>query len=137
MEQVSVKLTVYFEAPFWVGVYERKASGKLEVCKIVFGAEPKDYEVLEIVLHKKFVFSPSVEDCGHEKYKINPKRMRREIARQLQDSGIGTKAQKALKLQQQERKMQKKAENRKRKETEKETAFERRRQKRKEKHRGR
>lgn len=39
------KLTVYFEDPFWVGVFERVEGGKLPVCKVTFGAEPKDYEV--------------------------------------------------------------------------------------------
>ena len=37
------KLTVYFEDPFWVGVFERVEEGKLSVCKVTFGAEPKDY----------------------------------------------------------------------------------------------
>ena len=43
------KLTVYFENPFWVGVFERIENGKLSVCKVTFGAEPKDYEVWEFV----------------------------------------------------------------------------------------
>ncbi len=46
MDKVSGKLTVFFEEPFWVGVFERVVDGKLSVCKITFGAEPKDYEVL-------------------------------------------------------------------------------------------
>lgn len=137
MEQVSVKLTVYFETPFWVGVYERRAEGKLEVSKITFGAEPKDYEVLDILLHKKLRFSSPVEDCGREKVKINPKRMKREIARQLQERGIGTKAQQVLKCQQQERKMRRKADMRRRREVEKEALFLRKQQQKKEKHRGR
>ena len=29
MDKVSGKLTVYFEAPFWVGVFERVRDGKL------------------------------------------------------------------------------------------------------------
>ena len=36
-------LTILFEAPFWIGLYERTDSGKYEVCKITFGSEPKDY----------------------------------------------------------------------------------------------
>ena len=40
MDTVS-KLTVYFEEPFWVGVFERMENGKLSVCKVTFGAEPK------------------------------------------------------------------------------------------------
>ena len=27
------KLTVFFEEPFWVGIYERECDGKYEVCK--------------------------------------------------------------------------------------------------------
>ena len=49
MDKVNGKLTVYFEEPFWVGVFERIEDGKLFVAKVTFGAEPKDYEVLEYV----------------------------------------------------------------------------------------
>ena len=42
-------LTILFEAPFWIGLYERTDSGKYEVCKITFGLEPKDYEVYEFL----------------------------------------------------------------------------------------
>ena len=34
-------LTILFEAPFWIGLYERTDNGKYEVCKITFGSEPK------------------------------------------------------------------------------------------------
>ena len=40
-------LTVFFENPFWVGVYERVDGDRYEVCKITFGAETKDYEVYD------------------------------------------------------------------------------------------
>ena len=57
------KLTVYFEDPFWVGVFERIENGKLSVCKVTFGAEPKDYEVWKFVLKNycQLKFSPSVD----------------------------------------------------------------------------
>jgi len=42
---------VFFEDPFWVGVFERIEDGKLSVCKVTFGAEPKDYEVWDYILH--------------------------------------------------------------------------------------
>ena len=45
MDKVSGKLTVFFEDPFWVGVFERIENGRLSVAKVTFGAEPKDYEV--------------------------------------------------------------------------------------------
>lgn len=41
----KAKLTVFFEEPFWVGLYEREDGGQYEVSKVTFGAEPKDYEV--------------------------------------------------------------------------------------------
>ena len=50
MDRASGKLTVFFEEPFWVGVFERVSDGQMSVCKITFGAEPKDYEVLEFIL---------------------------------------------------------------------------------------
>lgn len=34
---------------FWEGVFERVSEGKLSVCKITFGAEPKDYEIYDFV----------------------------------------------------------------------------------------
>ena len=58
------KLTVYFDNPFWVGVFERIEDEKLSVCKVTFGAEPKDYEVcFEFVLknYSQLKFSPSVD----------------------------------------------------------------------------
>ena len=45
MDSSYGKLTVYFEDPFWVGAFERIEHGKRSVCKITFGAEPKDREV--------------------------------------------------------------------------------------------
>ena len=48
MDKVNGKLTVFFEEPFWVGIFERIEDGKLSVAKVTFGAEPKDYEVQEI-----------------------------------------------------------------------------------------
>ena len=39
MDKVSGKLTVYFEVPFWVGVFERVRDGKLSVAKVTFGTQ--------------------------------------------------------------------------------------------------
>ena len=51
MDKGNGKLTVYFEDPFWVGVFERIEDGRLSVAKVTFGAEPKDYDVQEYI-HK-------------------------------------------------------------------------------------
>ena len=50
MDKGSGRLTVFFEEPFWIGVFERISEGKLSVCKVTFGAEPKDYEIYDFVL---------------------------------------------------------------------------------------
>ncbi len=79
MDKVNGKLTVYFEEPFWVGIFERIEDGKLSVAKVTFGAEPKDYEVQEYIQKCYFSlkFSPVVETVVKD-IKRNPKRMQRE-----------------------------------------------------------
>lgn len=47
MEDTSGSLTVHYEGPFWVGVFERTEDGKLYVAKVVFGSEPSDKEILD------------------------------------------------------------------------------------------
>ena len=32
--EIESKLTIYFEEPFWAGVFERIDNGKLSVCKV-------------------------------------------------------------------------------------------------------
>ena len=138
MDKVSGKLTVFFEEPFWVGVFERVSDGKLSVCKVTFGAEPKDYEVYDFVLknYYRLRFSPAVATDVKEAGR-NPKRVQRKVQKQVQNIGIGTKSQQALKLQQEQLKIERKIMSREQREAEKERQFELKQQKRKEKHRGR
>ena len=138
MDKVSGKLTVFFEEPFWVGVFERVSDGKLSVCKVTFGAEPKEHEVYEFVLksYYRLQFSPAVATDVKEACR-NPKRVQREVRKQVQNTGIGTKSQQALKLQQEQLKTERKIVRREQREVEKQRQFELKQQKRKEKHRGR
>lgn len=138
MDKVSGKLTVFFEEPFWIGVFERLSEGKLSVCKVTFGAEPKDYEIYDFVLknYGRLRFSPAVAADVREAAR-NPKRVQREVRRQVQNTGIGTKAQQALKLQQEQLKTKRRTVSREQREAEKQRQFELKQQKRKEKHRGR
>lgn len=137
MNKVSGKLTVYFEAPFWVGVFERIEDGKLSVAKVTFGAEPKDCELQEYIqkCYSRLKFSPAVETVVKE-IKRNPKRMQRETKRQMQETGVGTKAQQALKLQQEQDKQKRKVRSREKKEAEELRKFELKQQKKREKHKG-
>lgn len=67
----------------------------------------------------------------------NPKRVQREVRKQVQNTGIDTKSQQALKLQQEQLKTERKAVSREEREAEKQRKYELKQQKRKEKHRGR
>lgn len=138
METGYARLTVYFEGPFWVGLYERGDGGAYEVCKIVFGAEPRDYQVHAFLLEnwRRLRFSPSMEAEGPVERKVSPKRMQRQIKRELQSAGTGTKAQQALKLQQEQGKEARKRRSREERETEAERQFALRQEKRREKHKG-
>ena len=136
MDKVNGKLTVYFEEPFWVGVFERIEDGKLSVAKATFGAEPKDYEVQEYIQKYYFSlkFSPAVETVVKD-IKRNPKRMQREAKKMLKN-GIGTKSQQALKLQQEQNKQKRKERSRRKKEAQEQRMFELKQQKKREKHKG-
>jgi len=68
---------------------------------------------------------------------LNPKRVRREIGKELSRAPVGTKAQQALKLQYKARKVSQKQKRRKEREDEAERKFLLRQQKRREKHKGR
>ena len=137
MDKVSGKLTVYFEEPFWIGIFERIEDGKLSVAKVTFGAEPKEYEVQEYVQKYYFSlkFSPAVDTVVKD-IKRNPKRIQRETKKQMQEIGIGTKSQQALKLQQEQNKQERKVRSQEKKEAEKLRMFELKQQKKREKHKG-
>jgi hypothetical protein len=76
--KVSIKLNVFFEGVFWVGVFEKTYEEKYEVSRVVFGAEPKDFEVYDFILREfynlRFSDPISLESAETNKKKINPKR---------------------------------------------------------------
>lgn len=138
MDKVTGALKVFFEEPFWVGVFEIYTDGKLSVCKVVFGSEPKDGELYEFIMNNYYClrFSPAVEADKIKTCK-NPKRAKREVQKQLVNKGIGTKSQQALKLQYERTKSERTAFGRAAKDAEKQHRFEMKQQKRRNKHRGR
>lgn len=139
MEIGFARLDVYFEDPFWVGLCQRGGGGTWEVCRIVFGAEPRDCEVYAYLLkhYDRLKFSPSMEGGEPLEQKApNPKRRRRQIKRQLETMRTGTKAQQALSLQREQGKADRKRQARENREAERERQFALRREKQKEKHRG-
>ncbi|MFQ8832716.1 MAG: YjdF family protein [Ruthenibacterium lactatiformans] len=93
MQKSRASFTVFFEDPFWVGVYEREEPGGLTACRVVFGAEPKDGEIYEWMLHNwaQLHFGPPLADARRPRAE-NPKRARRMARRSLAVQGVGTKA---------------------------------------------
>ena len=137
MGKEQCKLTVFFNDSFWEGVFERYEGGKLSAAKVAFGTEPKDYEVYEFILKHYYSlrFSPAVAAVVKE-IKKNPKKMQRDIRKTLGSTGVGTKSQQALKLQQEQNKQERKEKTREQKAAEGKRMFELKQQKKKEKHRG-
>ena len=134
---MKISLSVFFDDPFWVGVFERQDETKLSACKVTFGAEPKDYEVWEFVLQRydQLVFSPAVE-AELRQAADNPKRRLRNARKQTERSGIGTKSQQALQAQREEMKTERRQISREQREAEAQRRFEMKQAKKKEKRRG-
>jgi len=136
----NARLTVFFEDPFYIALYERTQDGYTQVCRVVFGKEPTDAEIYEYFLENwpRLKFSPPVPAGTVLDIRKNPKRIQREIHRQLSGKmAAGTKSQQALKLQQEQAKAARRAGQKQRRALEEQQRFELRRQKKKEKHKGR
>ena len=134
---MRTNLTVFFEDPVWVGVFERFEDEKLSVCKVTFGAEPKDREVREYVLRYfgELAFSPAVEaESRHAA--DNPKRRFRDARKQIKALGVGTKSQQAIQRQREEMKTAHQQISKEKRETEEKRRYEMKQTKKKEKKRG-
>jgi len=138
METGYATITVRFEDPFWVLLYERSGGGTFEACKLPFGAEPGDQEVYAFLLEhwRHLKFSPPVAMEGPPERKVSPKRARREARRAIQPAALGTKAQQALALQREEGKTARARKSRAEREAEAEQKFALRQEKRREKRKG-
>ena len=137
MDKVIGRLTVFFEDPFWVGVFERIENGRLSAAKVTFGAEPKEPQLLIYLLqhYYRLQFSPAVETAVKPAHR-NPKRAQREAGRQTAQVGIGTKAQLAVQLQQEQNKQVRKRRSRARKQADAKRLYALKQQLKREKHKG-
>ncbi|SFJ35107.1 YjdF family protein [Brevibacillus centrosporus] len=136
-----MKLTVFFDGQFWVGVVEQYVQGKVKAGKHLFGAEPKDQEILEFVWKQLDQLteglSQNVESgYGISERRINPKRLARQVSREMEQRGVSSYAQEALRLEYEKRKKEKQVDSRQQKEELKERKRELKVQKAKAKHRG-
>ncbi|RNB68245.1 YjdF family protein [Brevibacillus panacihumi] len=135
-----MKLTVYFDGQFWVGVVEVQDGDRVKAGRFVFGSEPKDQEVLSFILNELDAvisrMSQEVIGITLTERKINPKRVARQAAREMSKKGISSFAQEALKMEYEKRKKEKQGAARQQREDRKERQREIRIQKAKAKRRG-
>ncbi|WP_152391686.1 YjdF family protein [Paenibacillus guangzhouensis] len=136
-----MKLTVFYDGQYWVGVVEESTEGKLRAGRLIFGAEPKDQEIIQFIYTKLLHFmdglSEEVELRNQFTRKMNPKRLARMAAREVNANGVSTFAQAAIQLEYEKRKKEKQTLTRERREEMKVYKRDIKVQKAKEKHRGR
>ncbi|WP_416828280.1 YjdF family protein [Ectobacillus polymachus] len=134
-------LTIFHDGQFWVGVIEMQESGRLKVYRYVFGMEPNDAEVLDFVKYRLPSIIESskqmgIQDEKKQKKRMNPKRLQRQVAKEMSQKGISTKAQEAMKEAIEQRKVEGKIAKKHRDDAFKKRKLEIKKQKAKQKHRG-
>ncbi|WP_280169983.1 YjdF family protein [Priestia megaterium] len=136
-----MSLTIYHDGQFWVGIIEVVEDGKLRAFRYVFGTEPKDTEILDFIYYKLLnIINQSVHSGidveGKSDKKINPKRLQRQVAKQISKVGVSTKAQEAMKQEYEEKKKSKKKRAKQYREELKDQKYLMKKQKAKAKHKG-
>ncbi|HSX26736.1 MAG TPA: YjdF family protein [Chlamydiales bacterium] len=138
---VTIKATILFEGPFWVGLFERTDKEGYAVARWIFGGEPADGEVYEFVHqnYRELKFGEPRE-FKLEIKRMNPKRVQREVRREMERAKESTKpsthAQDYMREELEKNKKERKLLSRQEKEARKEAQFNLKQKKRKEKHRG-
>lgn len=133
-----LSLTVCFEPPFWVGIFERDRARRTirQPGHVRCRAERLRGMGLRPEALLPAQFSPSVAVAIRPEA-VNPKRERRMLRKQTTPGRIGTKSQQALQLQRDASKQEQKMFTREQPgDQKKQRRFALRQQKRKEKHRG-
>ncbi|MBP2642998.1 MAG: hypothetical protein H6Q67_885 [Firmicutes bacterium] len=95
-----MKLTVYHDGQFWVGVLEEAADGKLRAARYIFGSEPYDWDVMKFVKLHMLSCLDAANANVETKIPIrpsNPKRLARQVAKEVKIAGVSTFAQEAIK----------------------------------------
>jgi Protein of unknown function (DUF2992) len=136
-----MKLTVFFNGQFWEGIVEFFDDKNLKVGRYIFGGEPQAAEVLEFILRYDLgdlLAQASVEliDSNLPKRSTNPKRIARQVSKEIAIQGISTMAEDVMRQNLEERKQASKVRSKAEKEAEAAEKRSRSRQKAKARHRG-
>ena len=128
---------------FWVGTFEVTDEGGYALARHIFGLEPSDPEIYEFVLdHYHEIKFGHAKKIHIEIQRMNPKRMQREVRREMgkikEVTQPSTRAQDYLReeMEKKKKEKEKKSLSSAEKETRKHEQFALKQEKRKEKHRG-
>ncbi|AIQ67240.1 MULTISPECIES: YjdF family protein [Paenibacillus] len=136
-----MKLTVYHDGQYWVGVLEDQDQGKLKAVRYIFGPEPQDEEILQFIRNEMSELtsrlSEEVAVKPSELKKVSPKRLARQATNEVRRKGVSSYAQEALKLEYEKRKQERRTGSKQQLEAALARKRELKVQKAKEKHRGR
>lgn len=82
---VTIKVLIYLEKTYWVGLFERVDKAGYSAAKHVFGKDPSNPEIYEFVL--KHYHELNFGEFKNFELKIkrkNPKRIQREVRREME-----------------------------------------------------
>ncbi|WP_250672982.1 YjdF family protein (plasmid) [Paraclostridium ghonii] len=138
MNKSICKLTVLFQDPFWVGVFEDECGKKYNVARVVFGSEPTEVQLYEFILNNYYEipFHETKSQVLTTQKKVNYKRLQKQVKKQQNEKGIGTKAQNAIKIQHELSKVERIKKRKEKREEERDRSYKLKQMKKKEKHKG-
>ena len=137
----NIKATIFFDKRYWVGAFERTDKEGYAVARHIFGGEPTDPEVYEFVLnHYQELKFGEAKKFTLEIKRMNPKRVQREVRREMDRIKETTKpssfAQDYMREELEKKKLQKKKQSSAEKQARKDEQFAIRQSKKKEKQKG-
>ncbi|MDO6572938.1 DUF2992 family protein [Staphylococcus pasteuri] len=134
-----MELSVFHDGQFYVGLVEYKAGSKSKFAKFTFGTEPDDEEIfyfIETYLLSIIEKTKTSVTTKKKKRKVNPKRLQRQVAKEQKMPKDFTKAQIAIKEEQELNKKLSKKRSKAKKDFTKERKRQIKKNKAKEKHKG-
>ena len=85
MNQTSLSITVFFEDPFWIALFEYREDPFSYLKRVVFGSEPSEQLVYDWVIQNwyELCFHEAVEAVTKKAAHKNPKRSQREARKSM------------------------------------------------------
>lgn len=140
-KQYTIKVTVFLEDSFWVGIFERNDDEGYAVSRQIFDGEPTDAELYNFVLKNysqlKFTHPHDFKlIIKRKKFKRMQRDVRKEMHKIKKDLPKSSHAQEALRIDLEKKKKTKQVISKAKKEEMLERKFNLKQEKRKKKHRG-